>query len=377
MGMTGRYGFYEAADFTKSRCGNLPFAIVRSYMAHHVGMSICAITNALFDDLLCKRFMSGKMGRAKILLFEKIPNGTGVYKRYVEPEIPEKPGRSISSIEKIDQVSPVTPKAHLLSNGELTLIASDSGLCSCKYRGYEVYRPTADPYTSPQGVIAVLSGGDAKFSLTSAPDYTKSGAPRAEFAPSYCAYYAKGGPIEGGMSVSLHEKLPCEIRTFKIRNRSGKRIQARLTIYFEPCMFSREDSFAHPAFNRLFIESHFSQELSALVFTRRTRDGESPMSLVVGFSDARPFYYDCSRESVLSRPYGTKSLLWEVISGRNAQGVPDTCCGIEIALALSSHSQKTARLILSSAATEEEAARNFLLCREDPSAPQDGIPRCV
>jgi cyclic beta-1,2-glucan synthetase len=56
MGARGRYGFYEALDFTPSR---LPegddFAIVRSYMAHHQGMTIVAIANALLDGVMRTR----------------------------------------------------------------------------------------------------------------------------------------------------------------------------------------------------------------------------------------------------------------------------------------------------------------------------------
>src|ERR1700694_4600531 len=50
LGGLGRYGYYEALDYTRSR---LPegarFAIVRAYMAHHQGMTLCAIANVLHD----------------------------------------------------------------------------------------------------------------------------------------------------------------------------------------------------------------------------------------------------------------------------------------------------------------------------------------
>ena len=50
VGASGRYGFYEALDYTRSR---LPegkdCAIVRAFMAHHQGMTVVAIANALLD----------------------------------------------------------------------------------------------------------------------------------------------------------------------------------------------------------------------------------------------------------------------------------------------------------------------------------------
>ena len=56
-GARGRYGFYEALDYTPSR---LPdgesVAIVRAFMAHHQGMTIVAIADALFDGAMRARF---------------------------------------------------------------------------------------------------------------------------------------------------------------------------------------------------------------------------------------------------------------------------------------------------------------------------------
>ncbi|HVT38278.1 MAG TPA: glucoamylase family protein, partial [Gemmatimonadaceae bacterium] len=47
-GASGPYGFYEAIDYTPTRLpAGTPFGIVRSYMAHHQGMTLVAIANAL------------------------------------------------------------------------------------------------------------------------------------------------------------------------------------------------------------------------------------------------------------------------------------------------------------------------------------------
>ena len=39
--MYGKYGFYEAIDLTPSRVGG-GSAVIRSYMSHHMGMSLAA-----------------------------------------------------------------------------------------------------------------------------------------------------------------------------------------------------------------------------------------------------------------------------------------------------------------------------------------------
>ncbi|MEY2920236.1 MAG: hypothetical protein RL261_1541, partial [Pseudomonadota bacterium] len=65
----GRYGFYEALDFTARRLQDgEPFAIVRAYMAHHQGMTIVALANTLCDGLMRKRFHAEPRIKATELL---------------------------------------------------------------------------------------------------------------------------------------------------------------------------------------------------------------------------------------------------------------------------------------------------------------------
>jgi cyclic beta-1,2-glucan synthetase len=49
-GGEGRYGFYEAIDYTRDRLLKKRRSwVIRSYMAHHQGMSLLALTNCLLD----------------------------------------------------------------------------------------------------------------------------------------------------------------------------------------------------------------------------------------------------------------------------------------------------------------------------------------
>ena len=63
-GFEGKYGFYEAIDYTPSR---LPrgqsSAVVRSFMAHHVGMSLLSLAYLLLDRPMQKRFESDRCFR--------------------------------------------------------------------------------------------------------------------------------------------------------------------------------------------------------------------------------------------------------------------------------------------------------------------------
>jgi len=68
MKWTGEYGFYEAADYTQGKHA----ALVRSWMAHHQGMCLLAVTNLLRDNVI-QRWFHGtpRVRAAELLLHEK------------------------------------------------------------------------------------------------------------------------------------------------------------------------------------------------------------------------------------------------------------------------------------------------------------------
>ncbi|MGE5543365.1 MAG: glucoamylase family protein, partial [Bacillota bacterium] len=75
FGALGRYGFYEALDFTPERLPeNQARAVVKSYMAHHQGMSLLALANLLLPHKIYERFHRNKrVQAAELLLQERVP----------------------------------------------------------------------------------------------------------------------------------------------------------------------------------------------------------------------------------------------------------------------------------------------------------------
>ena len=70
MGWTGLYGLYEAADYT---AGTKEPVMVRSWMAHHQGMSLLALTNLLSHDVFQRWFHANPRVRAAELLLHERP----------------------------------------------------------------------------------------------------------------------------------------------------------------------------------------------------------------------------------------------------------------------------------------------------------------
>jgi cyclic beta-1,2-glucan synthetase len=82
---SGRYGFYEAVDYT--RAGG---EVVRCWMAHHLGMSLLAVCNLLFENPIQEYFHSEPQALAtELLLHERVPRAIIAEAETVPALLPE------------------------------------------------------------------------------------------------------------------------------------------------------------------------------------------------------------------------------------------------------------------------------------------------
>jgi len=76
-GWLSAYGFYDAADYTTSsgrRSWRRHHELVRSWMAHHQGMSLLAMANFLHDDVVQRWFHGDRRVQATELLLHEKPS---------------------------------------------------------------------------------------------------------------------------------------------------------------------------------------------------------------------------------------------------------------------------------------------------------------
>ncbi len=128
-GAEGCFGFYEAIDYTvrvsgetteAARSGRPEGVIVRTFMAHHQGMTLVAAINAVCDNIMVERFHGDSHVRAtELLLQERMPRQVAsTPPRPVEstrtpwtpPSIPLRRFRTPHTLH---------PHAQFLSNGSL------------------------------------------------------------------------------------------------------------------------------------------------------------------------------------------------------------------------------------------------------------------
>ena len=73
LNWVGEYGCYEAADYIKRDSNEHLPLLVRSWMAHHLGMSLLAITNSLHDNIFHTWFHANPRIRAAEQLLHERP----------------------------------------------------------------------------------------------------------------------------------------------------------------------------------------------------------------------------------------------------------------------------------------------------------------
>ena len=365
MGGYGKFGFYEALDFTKSRTQNSKMSIIRSYMSHHVGMSFLSADNALNDMIMQRRFMKDKMMRsANELLEEKIESGAALYDGSISSNVPEKKDRITSESEEYKNSTPIRPKVQILSNGEWTSIFTDVGASFSSLRGYDLIRASRDLLRRPSGIFMFLGDKNGAFSLTPAPDYSPSIQYTTKFTAYSAEYFTKSKELETGIQIMVSNGFACEQRKIILRNRSNRKLAKDLLIYFEPALAKTRDDQAHPVFSKMFIGMEYDKTSNVLIFSRRPKGNEGRLSLAVGFLETVRFNYESDKTKVLTSPYGTCSLKnFYDKSFTGGSGVPDSVCAIRLEIPLPPNSQYELNFAMTAADTKEEAVGKFVMAR--------------
>ncbi|MEQ1842208.1 MAG: glucoamylase family protein, partial [Verrucomicrobiales bacterium] len=120
-GYLGAYGLFEAIDFTPARVPKGRTGVpLRSYMAHHQGMSLLSLNAVLMDRPMHRRFLADPHLKAsELLLCERIPKVSSPLQPHAaEVSAARKPPVKEAGTMRIFPTphTPV-PEVHLLSNG--------------------------------------------------------------------------------------------------------------------------------------------------------------------------------------------------------------------------------------------------------------------
>ncbi len=377
--LVGKYGFYEAIDFTPERTDGQDGGVVKCYMAHHVGMSLLSVLNALKDNILQKRFMlDEEMSAGEFLLHEKIEPGASVFKDIYKKDIPQRSLRVNNGVFTSDTVSPLMPVVRCYTGPQWAMFVSDCGSGHSLYNGLCVNKKSEDLLRRPDGVFAHFQYGTNSVPFTRCADpYSKAGF-AAEFSGNGVKLFSKLGFIDCLETAGVLTRAAGEQRVFSVRNNSKTETQGVLRIYFEPSLARDADEKAHPAFSKIFLEGFYDRENALALFCRKSRSSGDTVWLAAGFYEPHECDVIFDREYVLRRPDGVFSLSERGRYGSfaPAEGV-DKCCCFELPVTLSPRQQFTASLFILGASSLSEATEAALKLRKTGAARIENLAPCA
>ncbi len=277
LGAQGRYGFYEALDFTRSR---LPededVAIVRSFMAHHQGMTIIAIANTLLGGEMRARFHREPMIRAsELLLQERSPRDVVVARpRAEEVRAAAVDARSEGAmVRRLTAPAPGAPITHLLSNGSYAVMMTAAGSGYSRWRDIAVTRWREDATRDDWGSFIFLRDmrGGSVWSATTQPMADAAGESDVVFGEDHAEFIRHDAGLTTTMDVIVSGEHNGEVRRVSLTNSGRRTREIELTSYAELVLTTPAADNAHPAFAKMFVETEHLPEFGALLATRRLR----------------------------------------------------------------------------------------------------------
>ena len=276
-GLEGQYGLYEAVDYTLKRLpeGNSKM-IIKSFMAHHQGMSIMVLNNMLNGNIMEKRFHSHPVIKAgESLLQEKVPLGiitTKDYKEEIQPMDREERKTKDVDIERVFELVPgEMPHYHILTNGFYRMMINTQGSGFSIAGDMQVTRWRKDIGNYGNFIFIRNLENNEIWSATHNPVCKEANEYKAVFSEDKVEFIRKDGNIESHTEIAIAPEHPVEIRKLTITNHDTNELELEVTSYAELVLAPQSADVAHPAFNNLFVRTERMQDIDGIIASRRPR----------------------------------------------------------------------------------------------------------
>jgi cellobiose phosphorylase len=285
-GLAGRFGLYEAIDYTAAR---LPrgqaSAIVRSFMAHHQGMVMLSLAQVLLGSPMQKRFESDPLFKASLLMLqERVPKASAQHVQRAEAPLerdtsgaPEAPARVLATADT------AIPEVQLLSNGRYHVMVTNAGGGSSRWKDLAVTRWREDSTRDHWGTWCYVRdvASAQVWSAAHQPTLAPAASYEAIFTEARAEFRRHDGDIETHTEIAVSPEDDVELRRVHITNHARTRRTLEVTSYAEVALATQGADALHPAFSNLFVQTEIVRESQAILCTRRsgTPEGQAPWML--------------------------------------------------------------------------------------------------
>ena len=287
-GLAGRFGFYEALDCRPLDAGGEAVdtgparpVVVRSFFAHHQGMSLVALANVICRDAFVDRFHADPRVQAtELLLQERVPREAILSEPRPAEGATHTQATPVFATRRFK--SPHTTSVHtqFLSNGRYTAALTNTGGGASTWQRIAVTRQRDDRTLETGAHYIYLRDPWSRhvWSPTHQPVCKEPQDFETTFDLDKVTYRCRDGDFETYLQVAVSAEDDVEVRRLSIINRGDQPREIEVTSYAEMVLARPEDDVAHPAFGKLFIETEFDAPSAGILFSRRQRGAdESPM----------------------------------------------------------------------------------------------------
>jgi cyclic beta-1,2-glucan synthetase len=281
-GFSGRFGYYESADYTPSRVPDRQrYALVRAYMAHHQGMIFLSLLETVSNGPMKRRFHREPVVQAhELLLQERNPRVAKAIEtrddETYDARLVREPTPDVARYFESTQLS--TPRVHMLSNGSYSVMVTTAGGGYSRRGGTAISRWREDVTRDNWGQFCyVRDASSGKYWSTAyQPTLVAPESYTAIFSLDKAEFRRVDDDIATYATISVSTEDDAEVRTVRLIN-NGRRVrELDVTSYAEIVLASHAADVAHPAFSNLFVQTEFLQGPNALLVTRRRRSGSDP-----------------------------------------------------------------------------------------------------
>ena len=335
LGGQGRYGFYEALDYTVSRVPEgKRMAIVLAFMAHHQGMTIVAIADALLDGAMRTRFHSDPIVQAtELLLQERTPRDVAVALPWdaEAKSVPTRLDVSPAGGRRLTTAHGVTPATQLLSNGRYTVMVTAAGSGYSRWGNLAISRWREDPTCDDWGSYVFLRDVDSGevWSAGFQPSGVEPDDCEIVFNEDRVQFTRRDGTLTTVQEIVVSAEDDAEVRRVSVTNSGKLEREIELTSYTEIVLAPPAADVAHPAFSKLFVETEYLANEGAILATRRRRSPDEPeiwaahLAIVDGAAEVRKTEIETDRARFLGRGEGIRTAV-AAIDGQPLSGTVGT-----------------------------------------------------
>ncbi len=330
-GAEGKYGFYEAIDYTASRVPRgKTRAIVRSFMAHHQGMSFLSLAYLLLNRPMQKRFESDPLFQATVLLLqERVPKATAFYTHAAESVMPTTSTLSAEPVMRVFHTpNTLIPEVQLLSNGRYHVMVTNSGGGYSRWKDIDVTRWREDTTCDNWGTFCFLRdvASGEYWSTAYQPTCEPTEEYEAIFSEARAEFRCRHHDYVTHTEIAVSPEDDVEVRRILVTNRSRRRRTVEITSYGEVVLTTTPADTIHPAFSNLFVETEVLREQQAILCTRRPRSQDElpPWMfhlMAVHGVESKQVSYETDRMQFIGRG--------NTIADPHAMSMPDPLSGSE------------------------------------------------